>query len=159
MRPAIRAGRAAAKSRLSAGESDGRRSRVPPPARLQAPLRKRGPINRQRSCVRGTAIAPGRTRCSKCPQGGPVNMRGDYVTSHFEAPCASAGSFGAWPRRLQALCRAGRRFRRARRISRRMASCATGCNAMAYWAVRYDLSRFVTFSSFECSVAYGQHAG
>lgn len=85
MRPAIRAGRAAAKSRLSAGESDGRRSRVPPPASPQAPLRKRGPINRQRSCVRGTLAL--RTAqddaASVVPQGGPVNMRGDYVTSHF----------------------------------------------------------------------------
>ena len=85
MRPAIRSGRAGAKSRLSAGESDGRRSRVPPPARLQTPLRKSGPINRQRSCVRGTGNEPGPIRLQN-QSGLPFNSRLPGEGLNFQDP-------------------------------------------------------------------------
>ncbi len=117
MRPAIRSGRAGAKSRLSAGESDGRRSRVPPPARLQTPLRKSGPINRQRSCVRGTGNEPG-----------PIRLQNQ----------SGLQGAGAW---LHAACRrrGSRRALQAEKMTRRTRNSSVPDRIWAMWFTRQHL--------------------
>jgi hypothetical protein len=86
-------------------------------------------------------------------------MRGDYVTSHFEAPCASAGSFGAWPRRPAGFVSGPDGGSGA--PDEYIATWPPAPPGAMPWPIGRSatISRFVTFSSFECSVAYGQRAG
>jgi hypothetical protein len=87
-------------------------------------------------------------------------MRGDYVTSHFEALWRRQAStvHGHGVCKL-CLCRAGGRLQRARPNDRDAWPPAPAVQCMVYCAVRYDLARFVTFNRFECSVAHRQHRG